>query len=268
MEKLQRNERVAALIKFLSDSPSKYFTLNTFSKMFDSAKSTISEDIVIAEKLLKKLGMGTIRTIPGAAGGVCYIPCVSDKKASAFLNLLCEKLSQNERALPGGYMYMLDLIYDPETVSEIGRIFSGHFISKNINYVATVETRGIPLAFITAKYLNVPLIIVRHYSEATDGSSVSINYVSGSSKRLQTMALSKRAVERNSNILFIDDFMKGGGTAKGIIELAKEFECKVVGIGVMIVTEEPKKKLVDDYFSLLTLKSVNEITGAINIKPS
>lgn len=268
MEKLQRNERVAALIKYLSDSPGKYFTLNTFTEMFGSAKSSISEDIAIAAKLLKKFGMGSIHTIPGAAGGVAYIPGIPDKKAARFLTSLCERLSQNERALPGGYIYMLDLIYNPETISDIGRIFSGHFMSKNINYVATVETRGIPLAFITAKYLNVPLVIVRHYSEATDGSSVSINYVSGSSKRIQTMALSIRAIKRNSNILFIDDFMKGGGTAKGIKELAKEFDCKVVGIGVLIETEEPKKKLVDNYFSLLTLKSVDEDSGKINIKPT
>jgi purine operon repressor len=131
-----------------------------------------------------------------------------------------------------------------------------------------METKGIPLAFITAKYLDVPLVIVRHNTEATDGASVNINYISGSSKKIQTMVLPMKALHRNSKILFIDDFMKGGGTAKGIIELVREFECEVAGIGVLIETAEPTKKLVDDYFSLLTLKSVNEEDGIIDIIPS
>ena len=77
-----------------------------------------------------------------------------------------------------------------------------NFIQTRYDYVITVETKGIPLAFITAKYLNVPLVIVRHYSEATDGASVNINYVSGSSKKLQTMVLSLKALKRNSKLTF------------------------------------------------------------------
>jgi len=62
--------------------------------------------------------------------------------------------------------------------------------------------------------------------------------------------------------------MKGGGTAKGIIDMAKEFECEVVGIGVFIETLEPAKKLVDDYVSLITLNIVNTEEKLIDVKPS
>jgi purine operon repressor len=153
---------------------------------------------------------------------------------------------------------MLDVICNPEMVSEIGRIFAGRFYLKETDYVVTVETKGIPLAFMTARYLNVPLVIVRHYSEATDGASVNINYVSGSSKNIQTMVLPMKSLKRGSKLLFIDDFMKGGGTAKGILELAREFECTVEGIGVLIQTAEPSRKLVDNCFSILTLNGVDE----------
>jgi purine operon repressor len=162
----------------------------------------------------------------------------------------------------------LDVIFNPEKISEIGAIFAAKFFPKSIDYVVTVETKGIPLAFITARYLNVPLVIVRHYNEATDGASVNINYVSGSSKKIQTMVLSLKSIKRNSRLLFIDDFMKGGGTAKGIVELAKEFDCEVAGIGVLIETAQPKKKLVDNYFSLLTLNIVDEENSVIDIKIS
>lgn len=268
MHKFQRNQRVAAIMKLLTDFPGKLFNLGTFTEMFGSAKSSVSEDIDIVQDVLDIFGMGSIETVAGASGGVRYLPSVSADRENNIINLLCAELSKKERILSGGYIYMLDIIYDPVKVSDIACVFAQHFISSQVDYVITVETKGIPLAFMTARYLNVPLVIVRHYNEATDGASVNINYISGSSKKIQTMVLSLKALKRNSKLLFIDDFMKGGGTAKGIIELAKEFECQVTGIGVLIETSEPEKKLVDNYFSLLTLSGVNEEDGIVDIKPS
>jgi len=268
MDKIQRNERIAVLLKLLSDSPGKIFSLGSFTEMFGSAKSTISEDIDIVQNLLTRFEIGSIETISGASGGVRFFPSIGRDMVSEITGILCEELSKKERLLPGGYLYMLDVIYDPVKVSDIGRVFASQFYSKGVDYVITVETKGIPLAFITAKYLNVPLVIARHYSEATDGPSVNINYISGSSKKIQTMVLSLKSLKRNSRVLFIDDFMKAGGTAKGIIELTKEFECEVVGIGVLIETAEPSKKLVDSYYSLLTLNSVDNEDGTIDIQPT
>ena len=268
MDKVQRNERIGILMKILTDSPGKIFTLGNFSDIIGSAKSTISEDIDIVQDILDKFDLGTIVSIPGASGGIKYIPSISSEKADLITQNLCEELSQKERILPGGFVYMLDIIYNPVKIERIGRIFTRQFYKKNVDYVITVETKGIPLAYATARFLNVPLIIVRHYNEATDGASVNINYVSGSKKKLQTMVLSLKALKRNSKLLFIDDFMKGGGTAKGIMELAKEFECEVAGIGVLIETAEPEKKLVDDYYSILTLDTVDEEKGIINIRSS
>lgn len=267
MDKAQRNERLAVLLKTLSDSPGKVFTLGNFAEMFGSGKSSISEDIDIIQNILKKYGLGLIETIPGASGGVKYIPALNDERTREVLLSLSAELSSKERILPGGYLYMLDVIYSPEKVSQIASIFARRFYKENVDYVVTVETKGIPLAFTTAKYLNVPLVIVRHYNEAADGSSVNINYVSGSSRKIQTMVLSLKAIKRNSRLLFIDDFMKGGGTAKGIVELAKEFDCEVCGIGILIETAEPERKLVENCFSLLTLNYVDEENNVIDIKP-
>lgn len=268
MDKLPRNERIAMLMKLLSDSPGKIFTLGNFAEMFGSAKSTISEDIDIVGNILAKFEIGSVETISGALGGVRFVPSISKSKVAGMLSALCSELSKKERILPGGYLYMLDIIYNPGWINDIGYVFASRFFDRNADYVITVETKGIPLAFTTAKYLGVPLVIVRHNSEATDGASVNINYVSGSSKKIQTMVLSLRSIKRNSRLLFIDDFMKGGGTSKGIFELAKQFDCEVSGIGVFIETAQPVKKLVDNCFSLLTLHGVDEENGTIDIKPS
>lgn len=268
MERIHRNERIAVMLKALTDFPGKVLNLGSFTELFGSAKSTISEDIDIINGILGKFDQGVVESIPGATGGIRFIPAISPQGIESILRSLCGELAKKERILPGGFLYMLDIIYNPAIVKNIGRIFASHFCNSGINYIITAETKGIPLAFATAEYLNVPLVIVRHYSEVTDGSSVNINYISGSSKRIQTMALSIKALKKNSRLLFIDDFMKGGGTAKGIAELAREFDCTIAGCGVLIETREPARKLVDNYYSLLTLNSVDEENCTIDIIPN
>ena len=55
----------------------------------------------------------------------------------------------------------------------------------------TIATKGISLAYAVANYLNVPVVIVRRNNKVTEGPTVSINYVSGSTKRIQTMVFRK-----------------------------------------------------------------------------
>ena len=49
----------------------------------------------------------------------------------------------------------------------------------NIDYIVTVETKGIPLAYEVAKNLGIELVIIRRDNKITEGPTVTINYVSG-----------------------------------------------------------------------------------------
>ena len=77
--------------------------------------------------------------------------------------------------------------------------------------------------------------------QVTEGPTVTINYVSGTNGRIQQMLLSKKSMKPSSKCIFIDDFMKGGGTAIGIKELIKEFDSELVGIGVLLDNKEAKR---------------------------
>lgn len=268
MEKLKRNERIGALMKILTGRPNYVFTYNYFTELFNAAKSTISEDIVIARDLVEKLEMGCIETISGAAGGVMFIPKMSKDQINQFLNSLIKKLCNKDRLITGGFIYMTDVLYLPEIVENVGEIFATRFCSEKIDYVVTVETKGIPIALMTAKALNVPLVIIRRNTRVTEGPTVSINYVSGSTRKIQTMSLSRRAIKEGSKVLIIDDFMKAGGTAKGMEDMMKEFKADVVGIGVLISTREPVEKLVKNYTSLLILEKIDEEKEIVCIEPN
>lgn len=268
LDNFHRRERVAAILKILSDNPNKIISLGYFADYFHAARSTISEDISVVKGVAESIGCGKVETMPGAAGGVKFIPGISKQEEESFLNELCEKLKAPNRIIPGGFLYMNDIICNPGIASRIGILIARKFYDKLPDYVVTVETKGIPIAMMTAAALNVPLIVVRRDNRVTEGSTVSINYVSGSSKRIQSMSLSKRSVKKGSRCVFVDDFMKAGGTANGIVELMKEFDCQVVGTGVIIESQSMNKKMIQNYFTLFKLESVDEETGTIDITPT
>lgn len=269
MKKLKRSARLVELTQFLLARPHSLIPLTTFAERYGAAKSSISEDLAIIKEVFEEEGMGELQTLAGAAGGVKYIPRVSDEKALGIIEKVCTKLEEPGRILPGGYLYMSDLLGQPHLVNEIGDIFATIFAGKNIDVVMTVETKGIPIAYATGAKLNLPVVLVRRDHQVTEGSAVSINYVSGSHKSIHTMTLSRRALKEKSRVLIVDDFMKAGGTVRGMIDLLAEFDAEVAGVGVLLDSGsvDSEERQVEDYVSLVTLETVDSKNRVVGVKP-
>jgi purine operon repressor len=256
--KLKRSHRLVAITNELLKNPHTIISLSHFAEQFQSAKSSISEDLVIIKESFESHGIGKLTTSHGAAGGVSFIPFINESDALEQLTELGKRLSDKGRLLPGGYLYMTDILGEPAVVNEIGRLFATNFWDQGIDAVMTVETKGIPLAYATATQLQVPVVIVKKSNRVTEGPTVSINYVSGSSKRIQSMVLPRRSLKSGANVLIIDDFMKAGGTMKGMANLLEEFEANLAGMAVFVETKDESPKLVENYLALLSLDYVND----------
>jgi pur operon repressor, Bacillus subtilis type len=254
-------------MKTLVENPNRIINLNTFTEKFNAAKSTISEDIVLVRETLSKLRMGKVETISGASGGIKYIVGVSDEDTKEFAANLCSILEDKNRIVPGNFIYMTDVMYNPQIISLAGRILSSAFSDYDVDYVVTVETKGIPLAYEVAKNLGVQLVIARRENKVTEGPTVIINYISGSTGRIQNMSFSKRSLKKGSKCIFIDDFMKAGGTAHGIMDLLKEFDSELLGIGVMVNNIETSKKMITDYVSIIEFSGIDD-NGNVSLSPS
>ncbi|MFR1759516.1 MAG: pur operon repressor, partial [Christensenellaceae bacterium] len=268
MDRIKRNERISAMIKVLSDAPNKIYTLSYFSELFGAAKSTISEDIDLAQGILERFSLGALETVTGAAGGVKFLPAASEEANRRYISEMCLRMSDADRILPGGYLYMVDILQNPAMVARMGEILAMWFYKSRPDYVVTVETKGIPVALMVARSLNIPLVVARRDVRITDGSVVTINYLSGSSQRIQTMSLPKRSIKEGQRALIIDDFMKGGGSVKGMMDMMKEFSVVVAGVGVVMATATPERKMVDDVKSLMVLHSVDEQARRVDVRPS
>lgn len=266
-KKLKRSGRLVDMTYYLLQHPHEVVSLTHFSEWYQSAKSSISEDLVIIKEIFEDEGYGTLLTISGASGGVTYIPRINQQEAEVFVKDVIEQLAVPERILPGGYLYMMDLLGSPRFIQLVGRVFASILANKKIDAVMTVATKGIPLAYAVGQYLNVPVSIVRRDHLVTEGSMVSINYVSGSSKRIQTMTLARRSLEPGSRVFIVDDFMKAGGTIRGMMDLLEEFQAELVGIGVLVESVEVEERLVDEYISITRLSEVNVRDKTIALEP-
>lgn len=267
VEKLRRNDRMSAMMKILSDSPNRIFTLSSFCERFGAAKSTMSEDIDLLREVVKQFGLGELETVTGAAGGVRYRSKVSREEARAYVESLCEQFSGSERVLPCGYLYDADVLCTPESVDRLGAILATEYYDTNPDFVLTMETKGIPVAFATARNLGVPLVIARRFSKVYEGSAVYIDYVSGSG-HIETMSLARRAVKEGQRCLIVDDFLKGGGTAKGMADLMREFNVEVVGMAFLFATTTPAKKRVTGAKSLMTLEIIGDEEETAIVRPA
>lgn len=142
MKKLKRSARLVEMTHYLLSRPHQLIPLTTFAQRYGAAKSSISEDLGIIKEVFEGEGMGDLLTLAGAAGGVKYIPRVGREQANAFIQQLCEKLAQPDRILPGGYLYMSDLLGQPALMNEAGKLFATVFGDLEIDCIMTVETRG------------------------------------------------------------------------------------------------------------------------------
>lgn len=254
--RLRRGERMVVLAHRLMQSPDRLHSLADFAELLGAAKSTISEDLALLRSACERFGLGRIVTVPGASGGVRFRPHRTPAQIRRLVEDLSGRLREPGRVLPGGFLQMTDLISTPSVAAEMGEVFATLFWDARPDCVLTMEVKGIPLALMTARAFNVPMVTIRREGKITDAPSVSVNYLSGSSQMVQTMTLPLRAIPQRARVLFIDDFLRGGGTARGVHDLMREFQAEVVGIGVFVETERPADKMLDRYLALITYRGV------------
>lgn len=266
MDRIKRNERLAALTRLLTEAPNRIHTLSHFCEMLGAAKSTLSEDIDILRDVFDTFGLGKLDTVTGAAGGVRFRPHMRREDAMAFLTGLCSDLQSSNRMLPGGFLYLSDILSMPEITRKMGTIIAGEFYDAAPDFVLTMETKGIPVALMTAQSMDVPLVIARRSSKVYEGSAVNINYVSGSAGHIETMSLSRRAVKEGQKCLIVDDFLKAGGTAKGMVDLMREFNVEVVGTAFVMERAQQGHKLISNAKALMTMDVTED--GELTVKPA
>lgn len=247
-----RTERLVRLASKFMLSPSKIISLTDLAGKFNVSKTVISDDIEVINSAMTAEGFGKMHVDRGRSGGARFVPLSTAVYRKEILTSIAERLNDPERVLPGGLIYYSDLIFDPEEAVPLGFAMASLFTEAAPDVVITSEVKGIPIAMFTAYALGVPLAVCRFRNRPSDGAAVGVHYPSASGD-VKTMYIGTRQLNSGCRVLIIDDFMRGGSTAAGMLLIAKQFDAEVAGVGIFIASEEPRVKVIPEYKSLLTL---------------
>ena len=102
---------------------------------------------------LNHFRLGTLETVAGAADGVRFLPYRTVDGASELLLNMAEKLSLPDRIIPEAFCICWIFLFTAPLMIQVGEVFMTKFKDLLPDYIMTVETKGIPLAFMTARPL-------------------------------------------------------------------------------------------------------------------
>lgn len=262
---MKRSERLVDFTNYLLNHPRKLTTLSFFSERYGAAKSSISEDLVIIKRIFDDSQVGTVETFAGVSGGVIFTPAISDDRSKILATEIADLMTESNRILPGGYIYLSDILGSPKNLDKIGKIIAHEYVGTQIDAIMTIATKGIPIAQAVSAILDVPFVIVRRDPKVTEGATLNVNYMSGSSSKVENMTLSKRSLAPGQRVLIVDDFMKGGGTLNGMKSLVHEFDCLLAGVAVFAEGPFKGERLISDYKSILKIDRIDVENRSIDV---
>ena len=124
---------------------------------------------------------------------------------------------------------------DINLFEEMGAEFKRRFADANITKIVTIESSGIGIACIVARYFNVPVVFAKKSKSINiDGDMYVAEVESFTHKCKNQVIVSKKFLNEDDHVLIIDDFLANGCALQGLISIVSEAGGTVEGIGIAI----------------------------------
>lgn len=124
---------------------------------------------------------------------------------------------------------------DIELMEALGRDMAEHFKGQGITKVFTIESSGIAPALFTARYLGVPMVILKKQISKNLQTEVWQTEVSSYTKDISyDLTLAKNYISDTDHVLIVDDFLANGEAATGAVRLIRKAHATIAGVGVLI----------------------------------
>ena len=179
------------------------------------------------------------------------------------VKLLEERIKKDGKALGKTVLKVDSFInhqVDSEFMDALGKDFAEHFKDCGITKVFTIESSGIAPALMTAKYLDVPMIILKKQTSKILNGKV-----------YQTrVTLYQDYIDPSDKVLLIDDFLANGEAAMGASRLIKESGAELSGIGILIEKsfQKGRKRLEDAGYYVYSQARIGRLDkGVIEFLP-
>lgn len=154
------------------------------------------------------------------------------------MKLLEDRIRQDGVVLPGNVLKVNQFLnhqIDPQLMYEIGQEFARLFKERPVTKILTVEASGIAPAIMVGLVMNVPVLFARKKKPSTlDDMTYTAEVYSYTKKVTNTISVDSKFLSNNDHVLIIDDFLANGQAVKGMLEICKQADVKVEGVGIVV----------------------------------
>lgn len=180
---------------------------------------------------------------------------------------LCKRILEEGQALSENVLKVDSFLnhgVDSKLMYEIGTCFKQYFQDKGATKIFTIESSGIAPTVMTALQMNLPMVTLKKQtSKILNGEVYQTTVHSFTKNSDYELTLSKKFINKNDNIIIIDDFLANGEAALGAIRLVEEAGANVCGIGIVIEKSfQPGRAMLQekgyDIYSLARIKKLGK----------
>lgn len=124
---------------------------------------------------------------------------------------------------------------DAQLMKEIGDEFANRFSDEVITKVLTIESSGIAPAIMLGLHIGAPVVFARKQQSVVllDDVFISTAY-SFTKNETNEIAVSRKFIDRDDNVLIIDDFLANGEAVSALLDIVRQSGAYLVGVGVVI----------------------------------
>lgn len=155
---------------------------------------------------------------------------------------------------------------DVELMQKVGKEFANHFNNKSITKVVTIESSGIAPATMVAMYLKVPLLFLKKQKPNTlENEILQTTVYSFTKGHSYELTVAKKYIEKEDNVLIIDDFLANGEAGLGAIRLMEEAGAKIAGVGIVIekAFQPGRSKIEEKGYEVYSLARIQKLAKGI-----
>ena len=153
---------------------------------------------------------------------------------------------------------------DPFLMQAIGKEFAQRFKNDGITKILTIESSGIAPSVMAGLELNVPVIFARKRKSLTLINELYTSKVYSFTKQESNeISVSKKFIHEGDRVLIIDDFLANGQAALGLVDIVKQANAEVSGIGIVIEKsfQEGGKDLREKGFRVESLAQIASLNN-------
>lgn len=166
------------------------------------------------------------------------------------MKLLKERILKEGKSFDGGILKVDSFInhqMDPVLMREIASEFANRFSDLNINKIITIEASGIAPAILLGLALELPVVFVKKSKPKTMTDFYATQVYSFTKDKTYDVCVSNQYLNKNDNVVFIDDFLANGNAALGVKNLIKQSGANLLGMGFIIEKsfQEGRSRLLD-----------------------